>query len=117
MVANATNDLQPAAVLFSCGLDSAVLLADSARRTQVHPIYVSAGLAWETQELACARRLLTESPYRGIVGPLMKLSVDMRDVYPATHWAVQGAAPAFDTADEDVYIEGRNVVLLAKAAV
>ena len=45
------------------------------------------------------------------------ISVDMRDVYPATHWAVRGKAPAFDTPDTDVYLEGRNVVLLAKASV
>ena len=47
----------------------------------------------------------------------MTLHADMRDVYPATHWAVRGAAPAYDTPDEDVYIEGRNIVLLAKASV
>jgi 7-cyano-7-deazaguanine synthase len=41
----------------------------------------------------------------------------MRDVYPSTHWAVRGEPPAFDTPDEDVYLEGRNVVLLTKAAV
>ena len=41
----------------------------------------------------------------------------MRDVYPATHWAVTGQPPAYDTPDEDVYLEGRNIVLIAKAAV
>jgi len=41
----------------------------------------------------------------------------MQDVYPRTHWAIRGAAPAYDAPDEDVYIEGRNVVLLAKASV
>ena len=41
----------------------------------------------------------------------------MRDVYPPTHWAIRGEAPAFDTPDEDVYLEGRNIVLLSKAAV
>jgi 7-cyano-7-deazaguanine synthase len=41
----------------------------------------------------------------------------MRDVYPPEHWAVRGEAPAYDTPDSDVYIEGRNVVLLSKAAV
>jgi 7-cyano-7-deazaguanine synthase len=45
------------------------------------------------------------------------LSVDMRDVYPPTHWAVRGEAPAFDTPDTDVYLDGRNIVLLSKAAV
>jgi 7-cyano-7-deazaguanine synthase len=30
---------------------------------------------------------------------------------------VTGRPPAFDTPDEDVYLEGRNIVLVAKAAV
>ena len=38
----------------------------------------------------------------------------MRDVYPATHWAIRGEPPAYDTPDEDVYLEGRNIVLLAE---
>src|SRR5687768_1816616 len=117
MVANAVNRAQPAAVLFSAGLDSAVLLAQAARDGAAHPIYVRAGLAWEAEEMACAATLLEAAPYRGMVAPMVRLSVDMRDVYPATHWAVRGAAPAFDTPDEDVYLEGRNVVLLAKASV
>ena len=41
----------------------------------------------------------------------------MRDVYPPTHWAVTGHPPAYDTPDEDVYLDGRNIVLIAKAAV
>ncbi len=107
------------AVLFSAGLDSAVLLANAARRQvqAVQPIYVSAGLAWEGEELAAAKRLLDSGAYDSRVRPLVSLSVDMRDVYPPSHWAVRGEAPAFDTPDEDVYIEGRNIVLLSKAAV
>jgi 7-cyano-7-deazaguanine synthase len=108
------------AVLFSAGLDSAVLLAHAAREgpgTRIQPIYVSAGLAWEREELTMAQRLLGSGSYRPQVLPLVSLEVDMRDVYPSSHWAVRGEAPAFDTPDEDVYIEGRNVVLLSKAAV
>ena len=41
----------------------------------------------------------------------------MRDVYPATHWAIQGRPPGYHTPDEDVYLPGRNIVLLGKAAV
>jgi 7-cyano-7-deazaguanine synthase len=51
------------------------------------------------------------------VEPVATLAVDMRDVYPPTHWAVTGNPPAYDTPDEDVYLEGRNIVLIAKAAV
>lgn len=107
----------PTAVLFSAGLDSAVLLALAASRGRVQPIYVSAGLAWEPQEREHAARLLAAPPYAGSVEPLVTLGVDMRDVYPATHWAIRGEAPGFDTPDEDVYLDGRNIVLLSKASV
>jgi len=83
----------------------------------VTPIYVAAGLAWEGNELAAARRLLQQSPYAGRVLPLVSLQMDMRDVYPETHWAVRGVAPGYDTPDEDVYIQGRNIVLVSKSAV
>jgi 7-cyano-7-deazaguanine synthase len=45
------------------------------------------------------------------------LAFDMRDVYPSTHWAIRGEPPAYGTPDEDVYIDGRNVVLLSKSAI
>ena len=51
------------------------------------------------------------------VTPMVPLRVEMSDVYRATHWAVQGKPPAYDTPDEDVYLPGRNIVLLSKAAV
>ena len=105
------------AVLFSGGLDSAVLLADEASRGDVQPIYVGAGLAWERAELAVVDRLLASDALRGRTRPMVTLSVDMRDVYAATHWAVMGAPPAYHTPDEDVYLPGRNVALLAKAGV
>jgi 7-cyano-7-deazaguanine synthase len=106
----------PIAVLFSSGLDSAVLLAHAVREGAAVPLYVSVGLAWESDEIAMANRLLASPPYRN-AARLVTLRFDMRDVYPATHWAIRGEAPAFDTADSDVYLEGRNIVLLTKAAV
>jgi 7-cyano-7-deazaguanine synthase len=105
------------AVLLSGGLDSAVLLAEVAAAGDVHPVYVSVGLAWEAAERAIVSRLLAGAPLAGRVRPLASLSVDMRDVYAATHWAVQGRPPAYHTPDEDVYLPGRNVILLGKAAV
>src|SRR5882672_3648418 len=109
---------QGAAVLCSCGLDSAVLLADVARASaeRIVPVYVSVGLAWEQEEMAMLDRLLRTPPFRG-VEPVEKLRFDMRDIYPPTHWAIRGEPPGFDTPDEDVYLEGRNIVLLTKAAV
>jgi 7-cyano-7-deazaguanine synthase len=109
---------QGAAVLCSGGLDSVVLLADVARREAgtVQPIYVSVGLAWEQEELAMLDKLLRAAPFSNLP-PLVTLHFEMRDVYPSAHWAIRGEPPAFDTPDEDVYLEGRNVVLLTKAGV
>jgi 7-cyano-7-deazaguanine synthase len=105
------------AVLLSAGLDSAVLAASEARSTRVHPIYVSAGLAWEHGELAALDRLLSVPPLVGRLSPLARLSFTVHDLYPSTHWALHGEPPDFDTPDEDVYLTGRNVALLSKAAI
>jgi 7-cyano-7-deazaguanine synthase len=117
MVEDHFREGQATAVLCSAGLDSAVLVADLSRTARVTPVYVSVGLAWEPAERRALARLLTRPPFDGRVDPPVSLTVDMRDVYPSTHWAVRGAPPAFDTPDEDVYLVGRNLVLLAKAAV
>jgi 7-cyano-7-deazaguanine synthase len=104
------------AVLVSGGLDSAVLLVEEATRGEVQPVYVSSGLAWEDAERTTLALLLA-SPEMPATRPLASLTLDMRDVYGGTHWAVQGAPPAYNTADEEVYLPGRNIVLLGKAGV
>jgi 7-cyano-7-deazaguanine synthase len=107
-----------AAVLFSGGLDSAVLLAQEAQHARVLPIYVSVGLAWERAEQEAADRLLEHLRSRGVdIRPMATLVLPIADVYPATHWAIRGTPPAYDTRDEDVYLVGRNVLLLSKAAI
>jgi 7-cyano-7-deazaguanine synthase len=114
------------AVLLSGGLDSAVLLAEEAARPGpgspgsndfVQPIYVSVGLAWEAAERAAVRELLATEPLGSRTRPLVSLTVDMRDVYEAGHWAIEGTPPRYHTPDEDVYLAGRNVILLGKAGV
>lgn len=105
-------------VLFSGGLDSAVLLALERRDyPPVQPVHVRSGFAWEDAERRAIDRLLASSPFGADVAPLVTLGVDMRDVYPPAHWAVTGHPPAYDTPDEDVYLDGRNIILLSKAAV
>ena len=106
----------PTAVLFSAGLDSAVLAAAEAQDGPVHAVYVSCGLAWEAQELEAVDRLLATPAFRS-VRPLARLTFAAQDLYPATHWAITGKPPAFDTPDEDVYLTGRNVMLLSKAGI
>src|SRR5437870_5277175 len=94
------------AVLLSAGLDSAVLAASEARTAIVHPIYVSTGLAWEDHELRALDSLLTAPPFARL-RPVARLTFTVHDLYPASHWAFRGEAPAFDTPDEDVYLAGR----------
>jgi len=105
------------AVLLSGGLDSAVLLADEAARGVVQPVYVSVGLSWEAAEREAVSQFLEHARFGGRVRPLVTLSVDMLDVYAATHWAVQGQPPGYHTPDQDVYLPGRNIILLGKAGV
>ena len=84
----------------------------------MQPIYVGVGLAWESAERAMVGALLeSDAAVAAACALLVALSVDMRDVYAATHWAVTGTPPAYHTPDEDVYLPGRNIVLLAKAGV
>jgi 7-cyano-7-deazaguanine synthase len=101
-------------VLCSGGLDSIVLLAWAAQRAPAQPVYVRAGLAWEAQELETLRRVLQ---YSERVRPLATLDLDVCDLYPPSHWALRGTPPAYDTPDEDVYLPGRNVLLLSKAGI
>jgi len=106
--------------MLSGGLDSAVLAAEEARTCIVHPVYVAGGLAWEEGEQRLVRQLLSSPPLSNStnpVQPLARLEFSMRDVYAGTHWAITGTPPAYDTPDEDVYLHGRNIALLSKAAV
>ena len=105
------------AVLASGGLDSAILVADLLRQGRaVHPIYVRFGLAWEPTEEAHLRRFLDTLP-RPAPEPLTVLSVPIASVY-GSHWSVSGdAVPDEETADEAVYLPGRNLLLLAQPSV
>ena len=104
-------------MLLSGGLDSAVLLMEEALRGEAQPVYVSVGLAWEKAERETIARFVEAAGLNGRMRPLVVLTVDMTDVYPTTHWAVQGRPPGYHTPDEDVYLPGRNVILLGKTAV
>ena len=104
-------------VLLSGGLDSAVLAAHEAQTSRVLPVYVRVGLAWEDAEMAMVAAFLRAPALAGRTHPLLCAEFTMRDVYPPTHWAIRGTPPDYDTPDEDVYLTGRNLVLLTKAGV
>lgn len=105
------------AVLASGGLDSSVMLADLARRgREVFPVYVRAGLLWERDELAALRRFIARLKMRN-VRPLSVLELPMRDV-AGGHWSITGRkVPGYRAALSSNYILGRNLSLLAKAAI
>ncbi len=106
------------AVLFSGGLDSAVLVALERRdHDRVWPIHVRAGLAWEDAEARAIERLLNAPPFAGRGERGTTHAHDNGGVYTATPRAGRGRPPAYDTPDEDVYLDGRNIILTAKAAV
>jgi 7-cyano-7-deazaguanine synthase len=117
MIEAARRSTGPSIVLISGGLDSAVLLVHESRERRVMPVYVSVGLAWEAAERRMLGELLAAPVLAGQTAPLETLEFDMRDVYGPTHWAIVGKPPAYDTPDDDVYLTGRNLVLLTKAGV
>ncbi|MFQ5692970.1 MAG: 7-cyano-7-deazaguanine synthase [Nitrospinota bacterium] len=103
-------------VLVSGGLDSCVLAAELARRRPVFPLFVRQGLRWEETELYFLRRFL-DSLNRKNVRDLTVLDLPAGDLY-GEHWSTTGeAVPGADTEDAAVYLPGRNVLLLSKAAV
>jgi 7-cyano-7-deazaguanine synthase len=105
------------AVLASGGLDSSVLLDEMARRgRRVFPVYVRAGLKWEEAELAALRRFLRALGRKNIE-PVTVLRLPTDDI-AANHWSVTGRnVPGYRAATASNYIAGRNLSLLAKAAV
>jgi 7-cyano-7-deazaguanine synthase len=104
-------------VLLSGGLDSAVLLSHIGNAGEpVTPVHVRCGFAWEYAEANCIQRLLQHA-LAPKMKPLRTIHFDMRDVLPEGHWALTGFAPAYNTDDDEVYLAGRNITLLSKAAV
>ena len=68
------------AVLTSGGLDSSILLANLAKKTVIHPIYVRFGLPWEDQELDALNTFIEEISNK-IVARLVELQVSISAVY------------------------------------
>ena len=94
-----------------------MLAAREATTSVVQPIYVKGGLAWEAVELEYLDRLPGSPAFGACVKPRTALDCSVTDVYPSTHWALRGTPPSYSTPDADVYLVGRNVMLLSKAAV
>jgi 7-cyano-7-deazaguanine synthase len=101
-------------LLFSGGLDSAVLLDQLLDRGwRIVPFYVRTGCVWQVAELAAVRRFLTAR-----AGPrltdLVLLDMPLADLY-GDHWSISGThVPDDASPDEAVFLPGRNPLLLIK---
>ncbi len=106
-----------AVVLMSGGIDSAVLVSEfSTQFHRVIPLYIRFGFIWEKVEIYWLHRYLRKLARRSIA-PLKIIAMPVGDVYPA-HWGMTGKeTPGSDTDDDAVYLPGRNILLLSKAAV
>ncbi len=106
-------------VLTSGGLDSGVLIAELAKEyTEIQPVYIRCGLFWEQAERYWLQRFLKKLRARHAnIQPLKILSMDLRELY-GDHWSLTGKnVPDYHSDDFDVYLPGRNIILLAKTAV
>jgi 7-cyano-7-deazaguanine synthase len=110
---------QAVCVLASGGLDSGVLIAKLAQEfAVVQPVYVRCGLFWEQAERYWLQRYLRQlrQTHANIL-PLQALSMDLQEIY-GDHWSLTGKnVPAYDSDDFEVYLPGRNIILMAKTAV
>jgi 7-cyano-7-deazaguanine synthase len=103
-------------VLVSGGLDSAVLVIETARAGRAVPVFVRAGHVWEDAERSALDRFLAAAA-EPRVAPVRELAVPMGDVYGAD-WSMTGwDAPGWDAAEDATELPGRNLILLAKALV
>lgn len=105
-------------VLISGGLDSAVLVHELTKQyAEVHPVYIRCGLFWETAERYWLGRFLRKLNIGEVMRPLKTLSMNLAEIY-GNHWSLTGRnVPAYNSDDFEVYLPGRNIILLAKTAV
>ncbi|RMF95433.1 MAG: 7-cyano-7-deazaguanine synthase [Planctomycetota bacterium] len=104
------------AVLFSGGLDSTLVCRRLLTQKQaVIPLYVRSGMFWENAEIQAVNRLVEVMASLGIATP-KHLDVPVADVY-GDHWSLTGRGVPDEASDDaEVYLPGRNLFLLAKAA-
>jgi len=100
----------------SGGLDSCVLAAHLAARARtVYPVYVTQGLIWEPVEKRWMKEFLAAVAEPSIE-PVCEIDLPVTDLYSA-HWSTNGeATPDHLSDDREVYLPGRNLLLLAKTS-
>ncbi len=108
---------QKVAVLASGGIDSSVLIhLLSKKYGEVFPVYVESGHIWERAELRALKHYLKAVASKKLK-PLSILSVPTQDLY-WNHWSQTGKnTPDERSRDEEVYLPGKNLLLISKAIV
>lgn len=108
---------QKVCVLTSGGLDSSVLLIKMSEvYPEVVPVYIQCGLIWEKAELFWLRKFISKAKTKAIKS-LKILKVPVEDLY-GLHWSLNGChVPPSHSKDIDVYLPGRNLLLLSKGLV
>lgn len=103
-------------ILLSGGLDSAILLARMLDGGHiVQPFYIDSGLYWQHAELQAAQRYVAHFQGKS-VRPVIVLEMPLHDLY-RDHWSMLGRhVPDAETPDDAVYLPGRNLLLITKAA-
>ncbi|WP_419193664.1 7-cyano-7-deazaguanine synthase [Kolteria novifilia] len=100
--------------MVSGGVESCVLLGELALSSpRVVPFYMRFGLVWEEAEQAALERYLDRLRLPSI-DPLRVLESSLAQAY-AGHWSLDGHAMPID--DADVYLPGRNMLLLTQPAI
>lgn len=107
--------LSPIGVLASGGLDSTILVSYLLEKGErVQPFYIRSNLYWEAAELAGLKAYLAAIACERLL-PLAELQLPLDDLY-AGHWSLAGnRTPDAATADDAVYLPGRNLLLIIKA--
>lgn len=81
----------------------------------VQPFYVESGLIWQQSERRALEKFLAALA-RPALGALVTLELPLGDLYRG-HWSMTGVGvPSADSPDDAVYLPGRNVLLIVKAA-
>jgi 7-cyano-7-deazaguanine synthase len=108
---------QPLAVLVSGGPDSMVLLAELAQTSpRAAPVYVRCGMRWEPIEERTLRRFIAALSSSAIA-ELKVFDLPLAPVY-GSHWSTTGNdVPDAASPDSAVFLPGRNLLILAQAAI
>lgn len=101
-------------LMLSGGLDSSILLGHLlGQGRRVQPFFIRAGLIWEDAELRATRQYCRAlaSPW---LAPLVVFHLPAEDLY-GEHWSTTGRdVPDAQSADEAVFLPGRNALLTLK---